>query len=205
MRAGRPWNGTLRARRAAASARAPHRRGTARSSASSVAADVRRIARQRHPAERPLAPQNSGRMYAGHEAGIGEGVARHAALRPPRRAGCCRSRRPPPRASLQREHGAARDRPSRRGPVARTRRRRAARSSVACVEREPGGHVAGQRVVGRGLVGDHVGQSRRGARARAWTSAALPTSADRERRAAPPPPRRPRPSASSRSAVMRSQ
>ena len=102
----------------------------------------------------------------------------------PPAAGCCRSRTPRRRGRRRRPspRSAA---PSSPGRGRCSRRGRGRRSSSASVGRQPGGHVA-ERVVGRRLVGDDVDRARPSSASRGSTSAALPSSADRQRVAVGP-------------------
>ena len=142
-------------------------------------ADVVRIARQRDPAERPLAAAEQRPDVRRHEAREVERVRRR-----PRRTRpggcCCRSRRSARPASGSRASPARASRSS-------SPRRRAARACCAgsacaachCATRPAGGQVAVDEVVRRGLVGDEVGRGcrrpARAAAARAASSAALPS------------------------------
>ena len=155
MRAGRPWKATRsRARR------------IQRQSASSCAehlerevvgrVDVGRISGERGPAERTLALAEERTDVLGHEPGDVERVV-DARRAPPGRGCCCRSRR-----RWRRCAGSASIARTCSAIAAIERARCTPRGSRAAAlgfaERHAVRHVAVQRIVRRGLVGDDVGR-----------------------------------------------
>ena len=157
MRAGKPLERDALARESDPAAQRARRPGTARSTAASVARDVLGIARQRDPAERPLA-------LAEQRADVRRHEARDTRTRPrrPPRCACAahvvavveRDRAALAAARASRARASTIDAQRAR---ARTRPDRVARSATRLVERQPVRHVAVQRSWRRGLVGDDVG------------------------------------------------
>ena len=158
MRAGRPWNATCfcasgiqRCSRGSS--------GNSSSTASSVAAMSAGSPDSAAQRNGPLPTQNSGRMYSGTKPGIRKrALAREPALdRLAAQVVAVVEHARAPRVFIV-EHARAPGRPSSAARGARTRSgsRRAQRRGL--LERQPGGHVAVQRIVRRGLIGHEIGR-----------------------------------------------
>ena len=143
MRAGSPWNCTRSLRELDPAPQMRVRPGTARARPASVTRDVLRIARERDPAERPLAlAEERPDVRRARSPGMSNASSTPASCATCR-GGCCRSRRrrAPARCSASiaahvRGHRVAR---ARFDVLARDR---ASRSSAGVLERHAGGHVA---------------------------------------------------------------
>ena len=166
------------------------------------AVDVLGIAGERHPAERPAAFAEQRADVLGHEAGNVEGVAPRRPLAPACEC-CCRSRRSPRRASAA-PAWLRRARPWPRCDRARYSCGSRARKRARLFQRHAVGHVAVQRIVRAGLVGEHVGDDAAARQFRQHVRA-VAHQPHGDRVPAAPAPRRSMRSASSRLQAMRSQ
>ena len=179
MRAGRPGSGCAPWRHAS-SAPALRCAGNSSSASRSVRVDIFGRAGERHPAERPAAFAEQRANVFRHEAGNLEGIldARLLGLRANVVAVVERHRAP----ALQRQHGLNVFSPS----PGRDRRTYSSgfeqRNASASCERHPVRHVAFQRIVRAGLVGEKIWARCRGA----------PAPAARRRSCPPGRPRQPR-------------